>query len=246
MAIFALFIYAPKGVAQGFVEPTKHTRDYYPDEGFSNVTLFEIVVFGNESSSSSGAIFLRSVGIQLDPSNFQRKISDLKISVYQESLDNSKFYNGDIEFDTLGYSLLSTDFRLYKKKFIQKFKITADIYTGDLKYGDRLNVKVELGMGIDGVTPEYYYPEIQSLIYRGGKSSSVNKPYLTMVNIFPNPFVNIINVNLPKIENITITNSIGRIVYSGPSGPIETSSFPSGVYFVRSQYGICKVVKYHN
>lgn len=246
MAIVALFIYAPKGVAQGFVEKTEpeRTREYHPSEGFTNVTLFELTVYGNESNYSSGAIFLTSLGIQLDPSNFRNKISGIKISVYQESLDTSKFYNGDIIFDNTGYVVVNTNFRLYKQKFIQKFRITGDINTNNLRYGDKLDIKVNLGMGIDGVTPEYYYPEIQSLIYRGGTPSSVNEPNLSIVNIFPNPFANVINVDLPKIENITITNLVGETVYTGPSGSIETLMFPSGVYFIHTTYGICKVFKH--
>jgi hypothetical protein len=243
--LFALVFYTAPTVAQGFVEPKEHVRYYLPDEGVSNVTLFELTVYGNESNYSSGAIFLTSLGIQLDPSNFRNKISDIKISVYQESLDTSKFYNGDIIFDNSGYVVVNTNFRLYKQKFIQKFRITGDINTNNLRYGDKLDIKVNLGMGIDGVTPEYYYPEIQSLIYRGGTPSSVNEPNLSMVNIFPNPFADVININLTKIEKIYITNILGKEVYRGYSNsPIETTNFAPGVYFAHTPYGICKILKH--
>lgn len=239
MAIFALFIYMPKGMAQGFVEPTKHTRDYYPDEGFSNVTLFEIVVFGNENNST----LLQTVVAQLNPSAFKDKVSGIRVSIFYEKTDTSDFYDGDIIFDQSGNVYLFTNFNLVKPKFVQKFRITGDINTSNLRYGDKLDIKVRLGMGLDGVSPDYYYPEIQSLIYRGGTPSSVFNPLAPIVNIFPSPFVNVINVNLPKIETITITNLFGQNFYVGPSGSIETSNFPSGVYLVQTSYGIRKVLK---
>jgi hypothetical protein len=246
LGLLALVFYAVPTAAQGFVEKSEseRTREYNPSEGFTNVTLFELIVYGNESEYSLGSIILQTTNIQLDPSNFGNKISNIRVSVFYEKIDTSDFYDQDVIFDKQGGVYLFTNFSLYKKKFVQKFTVTGDINTNNLRYGDKLDIKVNLGMGIDGVTPEYYYPEVQSLIYRGGTPSSVNEPNLSMVNIFPNPFANVINVDLPKIENITLTNLVGETVYTGPSGFIETPMFPSGVYFIHTTYGICKVFKH--
>lgn len=241
MAIFALFIYMPKGMAQGFVEPTEHTRDYYPDEGFTNVTLFELIVYGNESNST----LLQQMMVQLDPSIFTNKVSNVRVSVYYEKMDTSDFYDQDVIFDKSGTVYLFTNFALVKQKFVQKLRITGNINTSGLKHGDKLDIKVNLGMGINGVAPTDYYPEIQSLVYRGGTPSSVKGISSQFVKIYPNPFVDVINVDLPKIENITVTNLVGKTIYSGSSSdPIETSTFPTGVYFIHTTYGICKVFKH--
>lgn len=240
LAFIALIYVAPKAMAQGFIEPKEHTREYHPSEGFTNVTLFELTVYGNEDNST----LLQQTMVQLDPSIFTDKVSNVRVSIYYEKMDTSDFYDQDVIFDKSGTVYLFTNFVLVKQKFVQKLIITGDINTNSLYHGDKLNIKVSLGMGIDGGSIEYYHPETQSLIYRGGKPSYIKEINSQPVNIYPNPFVNEINIDLQKEENILITNLVGETVYTGLSGKIETPMFPSGVYFIHTIYGIRKVFKH--
>lgn len=245
MAIFALFIYiAPnKAMAYGFIEPEQHSRDYYPSDGPVNVTLFEGVIYGNEDINLQE--YLKDVWIQLDPSNFTSKISNLKVSIYYEKLDTSTFYNGDIDFDQSGFVSIQPNFALYKPKFVQMFKITGNINTDGLNYGDKLTIQVRFGVGLDWQNPTYHKLKVQELVYRGGTPTNVTNPQDNPVNIYPNPFMDQIEINLEKYETIVITNDLGQKIYEGGSNePIETSNFPTGVYYIHTSKGICKVVKH--
>lgn len=243
MLAIALFIYvAPKAMADGFVETTNPLREYKPEEGFTNVTFFELIIFGNEDNNSK----MKAVDIQIDPSEFSKRISNVRVSVHYSNSDTTYFYNGDVVFDESGYVFLNTNFPLIKKKFIQTLKITGDVNTSGLPYGNKLNIKVNLGMGPGGATPDYYYPEIQSLIYHGGTPSSVKKIDASLVKIYPNPFMDKIIIDLPKEEQVMMINSSGQIIYTGSSNdPIETTSLnlPSGEYFIKTSYGFTKVIK---
>jgi len=54
------------------------------------------------------------------------------------------------------------------------------------------------------------------------------------ITIFPNPAEDVINISSPdQINNITIFNFVGQILYSGNDVKINTSNFKSGVYIIK-------------
>jgi hypothetical protein len=48
---------------------------------------------------------------------------------------------------------------------------------------------------------------------------------------------------ITETTNITITNALGLQLYNGKTQQVDFSAWPSGVYFVQSEAGICKVIK---
>jgi len=244
-AVALVFCATQKVVAQGFVEPLEHTRYYTPDEGYTNITLFEIKVYGNESNYVSESAYLNGVHIQLDPSTFSKKLSNVRVCLYFERVDTSYYYDHDIIFDNTGFASIFTNFNgLLKKKFVQVFRITGTVNTDGLKYGDKLSVGVKLDISLNGGPPNWYIPENQYLIYHGGDPNSISNPSIQKI-IYPNPFNDKINLlNFNEKEIVTLTNSIGQIIFTGSSGePILTSNLVAGVYFLRTDNLVYKLIK---
>ncbi|MBI9039642.1 MAG: T9SS type A sorting domain-containing protein [Bacteroidales bacterium] len=52
--------------------------------------------------------------------------------------------------------------------------------------------------------------------------------------IYPNPATDMINISSPnQINNVSIFNNVGQLVYEGNSNQINTSNFDAGVYIIR-------------
>jgi len=92
---------------------------------------------------------------------------------------------------------------------------------------------VEFNMGnISKAYTEDVYPS------EDGQFSIVNITKSTVkensITIFPNPAEDVINISSPdQINNITIFNFVGQILYSGNDVKINTSNFKSGVYIIK-------------
>lgn len=63
---------------------------------------------------------------------------------------------------------------------------------------------------------------------------STDDVYANKVNIYPNPAVNSLNINVDNgiINQVTIVNSVGKTVYTGTDVSVDISSFNKGIYFV--------------
>ena len=52
--------------------------------------------------------------------------------------------------------------------------------------------------------------------------------------IYPNPATNMINISSPnQINNVSIFNNVGQLVYEGNSTKVNTSNFDAGVYIIK-------------
>ena len=248
LAFIALIYVAPKAMAQEevpkFVDPLNPTRFYNPTDGLKKVVFFEGALEGTITSQKNEVFILNRVIVVLNPSQFSQNISDVKISMYYPLMDSTCYYHGDVNFID-GISFTKTDFPAFATP--QPFKIEGYINTDGLNDNDTLIIETQLEMvRNDGKISATLKPQLQYLIYKAKPSTGGIHDYLqAKFSVYPNPFVNELTINLPKgeKENVTITNTLGETIYSGPSGLIETSLFPTGLYFIHTPYGICKVIK---
>lgn len=74
---------------------------------------------------------------------------------------------------------------------------------------------------------------------------SINNIYSEILDVFPNPFVDIISINVNKAKNVSIFAVSGNLVFRGQTdGVLDLSLLNSGVYFVEVEgYGVQKIVK---
>lgn len=54
-----------------------------------------------------------------------------------------------------------------------------------------------------------------------------------MFDVYPNPTTGIIKINAINIENISLYDSLGRLVFSTESDTIDMSSFANGNYTLK-------------
>lgn len=246
-AIIALAICMPIiGMAQGFLEPKKHTRLLTPP-GDSNVyddeIIYSIYVKGNETHYQKDMIWLTSIIGNVKYSGKAWGLSDMKVKVLRPPYDTLS-YAGDINWYQSSF-YLSTNFDL--GKYYVELQITADLDISKAELGDSLSFDINLGMNLNGASPTYYDPEPQVLVF-GEKINGLTgvDPINSKKIVYPNPFNDQINlVNFNEKKSITITNALGQIVYLGStdSTTIETSNFVSGVYFLRTENEVYKLVK---
>lgn len=246
----ALAFYSAPAVGQGssdlFENPLIDTLKIYSSidtTKLNRLQFFNLRIRGNEEHDFSKLLRLKSVQVEIFSSvtgltKHESALDNFEIA-YETPFDTTSWYG---DFDENNYQRISMN-QLLSREF-DDLKIYGPLNIENLVPGEILTIKVILGIGLDGVTPTYYYPKNQYIFY--GKPdllSTTNQPTKPKVNIYPNPFVNEINVDLPQEVNISITNSLGQTIYQGKSGKINVD-FVNGVYFVHTPYGNFPVVKH--
>ncbi len=243
IGLLALVFYASLDARSQVVENPENSFHSVPTGADSNLTDIVICKFrikGNNTHNLADALHLQVVPIEL-PQSLIDKANLATVDFYYVAYDDTVHASADV--DKYGNTNLNVDVVLTPK--FHDVYITTKLDPKNLKLGDTFEVKVALGIALDGETPSNYLNVDPQYLFYGKKETTsvytLDKPVTTF---YPNPFVNVINIDLPKIENITITNSVGQTVYTGLSGKIETTNFIPGVYFAHTPYGICKIFKH--
>jgi hypothetical protein len=83
--------------------------------------------------------------------------------------------------------------------------------------------------------------------YSLSPTTGVNEFTETILNVYPNPFTNTINLSLlPKNEEVKLTDVSGRLVATANTlkqAEINTENLATGVYFLHSSTGVAKLLK---
>ena len=66
---------------------------------------------------------------------------------------------------------------------------------------------------------------------------SAEQTEISELSAYPNPVVDVltIQVNPIKVENISVYNTQGNMIYSGTETSLDMSAYSSGFYFIRVQ-----------
>lgn len=242
----ALVIYTASAVRAQVVKNPENPFNPIPtgtDSNLNNVLVAQFGLKGNESNYENELLHLQIAKVEL-PLGLIPKTGIKKMSLTYETYSDTSIAYADI--DLYGNVTFNLDITLYRSFKNVKVHILG-LNPKDLTLGDTFEIKISLGIDLDGVTPSEYLKVDPQFLFYGKKEiattgiHSLNKP---IVSIYPNPFLDVINVDLPKTENIVIINKLGQKVYTGSSNdPIETTNFPSGEYFIKTSYGFNKVIK---
>lgn len=92
-------------------------------------------------------------------------------------------------------------------------------------------------IGTIGETEDY------NIIIEDNDPASV--PVITgkQFSFYPNPSKDIINIVAPNNSRVSITNTSGMELYQGIDAKINISTFPAGLYFVRINNEVSKLIK---
>ena len=69
------------------------------------------------------------------------------------------------------------------------------------------------------------------------------EPIAPQAQIYPNPFADRLNIEVPRGTKVAVIDMQGRVVYRGVPGTLETSAWPSGAYVVHWEGQSRRVVK---
>ena len=81
---------------------------------------------------------------------------------------------------------------------------------------------------------------------------SIDEEFKEQIHIYPNPFSNYLNINVPdegNIKSVSIQNIQGQVVYkNGFTSQINLSGLPEGMYFINvenktGQKSVFKLIK---
>lgn len=241
----ALVIYAASAVHAQVVKNPETPFNPIPigaDSNIRHIVVSKFKVKGNNSNNIADALHLQVVPIEL-PTSLVDKAKIVVVNFFYVAYNDTIRASADV--NQHGSAIVNLDVVLTPK--FHDVYITVELDPKNLNLGDTFEVKVSLGIALAGVTPNEYLEVDPQFLFYGKKeiaTTGIHSLEEPVVSIYPNPFVNLINVDLPKNEDIVIINKLGQQVYTGSSNdPIETANFPSGEYFIQTSYGFKKVIK---
>ncbi|MCQ2327608.1 MAG: T9SS type A sorting domain-containing protein [Bacteroidales bacterium] len=76
-------------------------------------------------------------------------------------------------------------------------------------------------------------------------NASINDVQENTISVYPNPVCDVLNVNVPNAETLSITNTLGQRVMeiNNPATQINVSNLENGVYFLRVNNQTTKFIK---
>ena len=106
--------------------------------------------------------------------------------------------------------------------------IEATTFTDNISDGAQYSIRV-----VHGGLPNVTYYSMSCMSY----PVSVEENMSDKAEIYPNPVCDKLNITIDGIQRITITNSIGQVVYdrtvSSDNEVVDMTRFEAGVYMIR-------------
>ncbi|MBQ2906956.1 MAG: T9SS type A sorting domain-containing protein [Bacteroidales bacterium] len=217
-----------------------HSQQYYcaGSQQYIDFELTESVAIGNENIwitfYNYNGQYVAPAGANTGNPN-GRWISSNGVEWYDMYLDTGYDYTWNIrayvnyegEYPGMEKDIIGT--MIYRDgELITAEPIEATTFTDNISDGAQYSIRV-----VHGGLPNVTYYSMSCMSY----PVSVEENMSDKAEIYPNPVCDKLNITVDGIQRITITNSIGQVVYdravSSDNEVIDMTRFEAGVYMIR-------------
>ena len=217
-----------------------HSQQYYcaGSQQYIDFELTESVAIGNENIwitfYNYNGQYVAPAGANTGNPN-GRWISSNGVEWYDMYLDTGYDYTWNIrayvnyegEYPGMEKDIIGT--MIYRNgELITAEPIDATTFTDNTSDGAQYSIRV-----VHGGLPNVTYYSMSCMSY----PVSVEENMSDKAEIYPNPVCDKLNITIDGIQRITITNSIGQVVYdrtvSSDNEVIDMTRFEAGVYMIR-------------
>ena len=217
-----------------------HSQQYYcaGSQQYIDFELTESVAIGNENIwitfYNYNGQYVAPAGANTGNPN-GRWISSNGVEWYDMYLDTGYDYTWNIrayvnyegEYPGMEKDIIGT--MIYRNgELITAEPIDATTFTDNISDGAQYSIRV-----VHGGLPNVTYYSMSCMSY----PVSVEENMTDKAEIYPNPVCDKLNITIDGIQRITITNSIGQMVYdravSSDNEVVDMTRFEAGVYMIR-------------